>query len=944
MKSTYSLLKIILVFFVSTLTFYDLSAQYYIIGQDPAAIKWKQINSRNFKIIYPDGYRKKAEEYVNLLELSRPAIVFPNNRQYKKTQIVLHNETVVSNAVVSPTPMHADFFEMPDQDTYAQTWAKQLTLHEYRHIAQMQNIDKGFTNTLTILFGEQAIGGVMGVFMPFWFIEGDAVYSETIFSKSGRGRSPDFTMDLKAQVIDKKIYPYDKAQFGSYKNYVPDYYTLGYELVINGYYKYGNRLWHNSLNNIAKKPYTLVPFTKTIKEITGTGKVGYYKNTMESQKKIWLKIDSTKTDTPIITLETTKHYSDYRFVKPLLNGSLIFEKSSIDDINRFIIAHKDGSEKNIHTPGYNFKESLSANDSLICWNEKTYDPRWTNRDYSVIKIYNYRSKKLKQLTHRSRLFSPSLANSGSKLVAVHVSEKNNYSLQILSTSTGSILKEIKTPDNLFFMHPDWSNDDRYIVATVLGENGKSIMIIDPVTGDTELILPFGYTDISRPDMFNNKVVYSGSYDGTSNLYVIDIESKETYKLTDVRFGATDPVFTNDGSTIYFSLYTSNGYRISSISSKTDSKKVELSELKTDYLVDRINPAKNFILDDSIIPEITYSEEKYSRGRNLFNLHSWGLAAVDLNNYEFQPGVSILTQNILSTAYGTIGYYWDPNENAGKTKLHFEYAGWYPVINLEADYGLRRTNYLDSNNIINELKWMETNLKLEFSLPLNLTRGVWYVGITPFTGGTLKFLNETGDYKVEFTEDQVTSLTYGISARTQYKRSRRDIFPKWGLRTNIIFRHTPFSSSESSIFGCDASLYLPGIVKHHGIRIYSGYQNKKTGNYSYSNTISTPRGYSGINLADMVSIKSDYAFPIVYPDLNLPAIAYLKRITAHVFYDYITGENRHGNLQDLSSAGMELYTDWHFLSLIPNIRLGLRSNYRISDESVNFEFLYGFSIN
>ena len=269
-------------------------AQYYVVGQDPSSIKWKQINSPTIKIIFPEGYETKAQEYANLIELSHKSVSLPYIEQNKKFQIVLHNRSVTSNAIVSPTPMHADFFEMPDQNTYAQTWAKQLTLHEYRHVVQMQKLNQGFTKGLTYAFGEQAIGGIMGVFLPFWFIEGDAVFSETIYSSSGRGRSPDFTMDLKAQVLDKRIYPYDKALYGSYKDYVPDHYTLGYELVVNGNINYGEELWNNTLNNVARRPYTFIPFTKSVKDKTGVGKVGYYKKTLESSKKCWANIDSTK--------------------------------------------------------------------------------------------------------------------------------------------------------------------------------------------------------------------------------------------------------------------------------------------------------------------------------------------------------------------------------------------------------------------------------------------------------------------------------------------------------------------------------------------------------------------------------------------------------------------------------------------------------------------------
>ena len=921
----------------------SLIAQYYVIGQDPASISWKQLNSPYFNIIFPSGYEQKAQEYINLLELSRPSISLPYLQQNKKVSIVLHNRTVVSNAMVSPTPMHADFFEMPDQSTYAQTWSRQLILHEYRHVVQMQKLNQGTTKVLYYMFGDQAIAAIMGVFLPMWFIEGDAVFSETILSKSGRGRSPDFTMDLKAQVLNKKKYSYDKALYGSFRNYVPDHYTLGYQLVLSGVTNYGTELWNNTLNKVARRPYMLFPTTNAIKQITGKGKVAYYKNVLETRKIQWAKIDSTKDSTTFIIPKKIKHFTDYRFPNPMEDGSIIVEKSGLDDINRFVMVYADGSEKILYTPGYDFNESLSANDSLLCWNEKTYDPRWTNRTYSVIKIYNYKSKKLKQLTNRSRLFAPSLANKKLQVVAVNVTEDNKYSLQILNIKTGNTLNSFSTPDNLFFMFPRWSDDDKHIISTVLGDKGKSIILINTTTWEYEFLLPFSFVDITRPIKNGNKVFYSGAYLGTNDLYKIDLQTKNTYKLTNVRFGATDVAFFDVDSNVYFSTYTDNGYCISNFNlSSVYHQEVVLKDLKAGFLIDELKPENNFILDNEVVPNKKYPEKKYSRIGHLINLHSWGLAAVDLNNYDFTPGVSILTQNILSTAYGSLGYYYDPNEMTGKTKVSFTYAGWYPKINVTADYGLRRSNYPDNNSILKEIKWMETDLTLGFSLPLNLTHSKWVTGITPYVGGSQKFLNKINDISVDFKENQFTSLTYNFIAYTQLKRSLRDIYPKWGVSINTILKHTPFSISQSMVYGVSSTFYIPGIVKHNGIRIYTAYQYLDIGNYSYSNVISSPRGYSGINLKEMFSIKSEYALPLFYPDIDIPAVAYLKRVTTHIFYDYLTGNNDKNQVEVYNSAGLELYTDWHFFSLLPNITLGIRSTYRFKYSSTNFEFLYGFS--
>ena len=77
-------------------------------------------------------------------------------------------------------------------------------------------------------------------------------------------------------------------------------------------------------------------------------------------------------------------------------------------------------------------------------------------------------------------------------------------------------------------------------------------------------------------------------------------------------------------------------------------------------------------------------------------------------------------------------------------------------------------------------------------------------------------------------------------------------------------------------------------------------------------------------------------------MNIPAVAYLKRVYAQLFYDHLTGKDANNQSQLYNSAGIEIYTDWNFLSLIPNIRLGVRSTYRFTDDQVNYEFLYGFS--
>jgi hypothetical protein len=888
-----------------------------------------------------------AQYYINVMALTSPYVSQPYVKMDRvwRESIILHNRTTTSNAMVGIAPMRADFFEMPSQTSYPQIWQDQLALHEYRHVVQMNTLRQGLTKGIFYVFGEQGLAAVMGLWLPFWFIEGDAVYTETMLSKSGRGRVPDFIYPLKAQVLDKKIYKYDKAVFGSYKNFVPDHYTLGYQLVSKGIQQHGIEMWKFTIDRVARRPYYLVPFTTAIKHQTGKFKVQFYNQTLKSLRNEWWLTDDKKIDsaTQILSHEN-KFFTNYLFPNPLEDGGVIVEKTGLDDINRFVYISPEGKEKRLFTPGYDFRESLSVSGEVICWNEKGYDPRWDMRNYSVIKLYNYKTKELKKITKKSRYFAPALSNNGKKIVAVHVSNESMYALHLLDAETGELIKEIKTADNLFFMTPHWSADDRNIVVMVLGKEGKSLFKINTENWEIDQLLPFSYKEIKWPVMHGDWVVFTGTYEGKDDLYAIQTQTKNTYRIFEARFGATNPAFSKDGKRLYFSYYTADGYKLASLDFEPDNfEKIAFSDLNYQYLADKLVQPEQFNLDETIVPDSTYPTKKYNKAAHLFNLHSWAPLAIDVNNYTVNPGITLLSQNVLSTSVATLSWLYDPNEMTSKIKFGYDYYGLYPIIGFSVDYGGRRANYITDAGEQLEVKWKETNLSLNLSVPLNFTHSKWVQGIRPSAGIDQKFLKMDRASSLKFKEDRITVPIYRFYAYNQYKISPKDIYPHWGQNIDLIFRNTPLSDSISAQAALIGWFYFPGFVRHQAFRIYGGYQSTTTGNYSFSNILSIPRGYNNLSFPEYFTVRTDFAFPIAYPDLNVPGLFYLKRIYGKVFYDFMQGYDQ-GNVHDFSSTGAELYTDWNFLSILINFNLGVRYSYRFQDNSERFEFLFGIGLN
>ena len=210
---------------------FQVKGQFYNSGQDRGSIKWMQIKTDNFRIVYPDYADSIAQHYANTLIWAYENVTTDMHHQPKKIDVLIHTEASNSNGMVVWAPKRMEIFSTFPEDIYPQDWYEQLALHEYRHVIQIDKLNQGLTKILSYVFGQQIIGGILGLYLPLWFLEGDAVWAETEYSLSGRGRLNYFSDELKTQFLQDTIFSFDKATMGSYKDFVPNHYVLGYNFV-----------------------------------------------------------------------------------------------------------------------------------------------------------------------------------------------------------------------------------------------------------------------------------------------------------------------------------------------------------------------------------------------------------------------------------------------------------------------------------------------------------------------------------------------------------------------------------------------------------------------------------------------------------------------------------------------------------------------------------------
>ena len=923
-------------------------AQYFSSGQEPASVKWQQIKTGNFKVIFPAGYDSIANYVGNLMEYARMLDTISLSANPGKIPVILHNQTSISNAYVAWAPKRMNFYSVPPQDTYGQEWFQQLALHEYRHVVQMSKLNKGMTKVLSWFFGQQATAAVFGLYFPFWFVEGDAVAAETALSHTGRGRMPSFSMPLRTQLLEKGNYKYDKAVYGSYKDFVPDHYILGYNLVAQARKDFGREIWNRTVDKVAKNPWMIVPFSSGIKNNSSLSKTGLYRKMISELDSAWKgqagKINAGRVQK--ISPLPGKFYTDYQRPFITANGNIIAEKRTLDDLPRFVEIDRSGNEKIVFTPGFYFSGSMTYAGDKIAWVERSYDIRWHNRNYAVIRVLDMTTGKVKVLKKKTHWFAPSLSHDAENLVAVEVTDENKYNLVIVSVSSGDVLKKIPVPNNYFPVAPAWAGGKREVVVVLVGNKGKAIALFDVDTGKMRYLTDFGFTDISKPVMINGKVLFVGAYSGIDNLYLLDTVTREISKVSSVPFGATDPQFFLGGDSVVFADYTSDGFEIAALEltgkAMVPLKDVENTDIRLDETIARQDGK---VFEQEQIPQIRYETEKYSKIGNLFNIHSWSPLTMTAGNFEIKPGISLLSQNLLSSSFATFGYEWNVNERTGKYFLNYSYQGWFPVLDFQVDYGGRKSATNDSTGQQIDYSWKETNFSTTVRVPMNLTSGKYFRFLQPSVRFSYQQLDMDDDAPVSFRQNNFKTLDYRIYFYNLFKKIPRDMYSRWGQILDLNYHSQPFTSGNSgTMVAAETRLFFPGLFRHHSFSIYAGYQKRSGKNgWYYSTDVNYPRGFSEQYSDELESFSFSYKFPVCYPDVSLFSLAYFKRVKAAFFYDFAFGTTG-VDIKPYQSVGMELFTDLHILRFLLPFDLGYRLSYLPDFGNFKSEFLFSVNMN
>ncbi len=917
--------------------------QFFYSGQDPASHRWQIMKTPHFSLLFPDSALRIAQQLAGALERNYERAAYSLNAAPHRITVVLHPSSVFSNAFVAWAPRRMEFVSTPPQDNYAQDWIDQLALHEYRHLVQLSKLNQGFTKVLSWFFGEQITAGIMGTFVPFWFLEGDATLTETLLSQAGRGRLPAFDADLRAQLLERGPYHYDKAVFGSYKDFVPDHYVLGYHLVVMARRDYGPEIWQRALHKAGHIPIMITPFNRGIRISSGRSKTGLYKKIMHQLDSLWRTKERQYAESPYFTISSPnhRHYTSYRQPVPGKSGETLAFRYGLDETSRVVEIPINGKERVLFHTGFQSLHSLSANDSMVVWAEAGYDPRWENRNYSNLWRYDRQRGQKKQLTHRSRLFAPALNPDGRRIVCVSVDLKNTHALEIRRSDNGELILQQRFPEGVQLMTPTWSARGDSILCILLQHDQKHFFLCDENLQELQRIKPEPLTEFSDPYLKGPVIFFSSGSEGIDNIYRYNLRTRELHQVSSVAYGALEPAICLNEDRLLYADCHARGYAI-----RTGSTNPLGPAIKSSAATTQARLFTSLLSQESPLPLksdtlVSYPVRRYYKFLHLFNPHSWGPISVNADRQSINPGLTLMSQNKLSTLTATLGWEYMLTENQDLWFADVSFSQWYPIFDFRYTFGRRKAAHPDLENTY--YHWQESSLRTSVRLPINLSSGRWSRWLQFRVSSTWYQILPRTNYPEDYFSGHMRTLDYQLYWNQQTLRSRKDIEPRWGQMLTADYRHTPFDGMMlGDMFALRSTLYFPGIGRHHNVYVHLAYQQNTSKPYKYADLIAYPRGVRDAYNDRLACVRINYTAPLLYPDLHLGSVFYLKRIWMNGFFDY--AEGTYGDLrQYYASAGAECFANVHFFRFLAPFELGIRASWVFNTRQFIPEFVYSLDI-
>ena len=630
---------------------------------------WKQIETEHFRVTFPAQLAETANKAANHLEeanttLSKELYWQPKN----KTQILVIDNEDSENGSTTPIGRFGIVLYVTPPDNFFSTayyddWLRLLAFHEYTHLVNMDTTH-GFWQLGRTLFGDTLLPNAA---WPIWMLEGLAVYNETRFTHSGRGRSPYYEMILRAGVESGtlgtgKFITLDRVNGPN--PYFPvgeTPYLFGYELMNQVALKSGeDALGTMSSRSAGRIPYFL---NGNLENITGRSWYSYWDDfLLETRNRVSSDLVKIKSQPLTLMNHLTHEVIEIYGSATSPDGKWIaYTKKTLNEVQSLYLQNRrTGEIKNLGEKTLGVEMTFTPDSRHLIFTSLRRESEYYL--FSKLGVYDLKTDSTHWIDHPVRVRDPSLSRDGKYLV-VTSTEPTRTGLAILPViyendeiTFGPLQTVFTAAPYARASTPQFSNDGKTVYFS-LHENGKvseEIVALDRATGKTHTLVDNGHFNRYPAINSKGKVYYVSDLTGVDNLFRYR-EGKAPEMVTNVTTGITFPKF-GPKDELYASVLSYTGWDLAHVElletpipaqavtvALGRSPVIDENSAPKDAL--KKYPVEDYSIFPSIWPRSWVPFGYYSPGNFSFGEAIIGFDAVDRHRYLLTLGYDSLSQNV-----------------------------------------------------------------------------------------------------------------------------------------------------------------------------------------------------------------------------------------------------------------------------------------------------------
>ena len=530
-------------------------------------LKWHTIETNHFLFHYHDGLEERARELIAKSDAIRKEVsAYFDWTPKDKTHVIFNDHLDISNASATPFPNNTiELYMSPPAEIASLEdygdWMELVFKHEYVHIVHLDKAHdfpyhaRKFLGRLWLFFPN--------TFSPRWITEGLATFLETDHENGfGRGQSNYFRGLMRNELIN------GFKPLNVVNQNILDW-PSGTAAYLYGVYffnflrdEYGDEIIKDYVDRYSHFPLPF--FINTISKHT-TGK---------SMHTLWIEFEfylykefsdeisnSQFMEPKNHAITDTGYFSG--FSKTLENGNILLIKSDFEQL-------KTLEEYNPKTQENRVITTLLGQDSIFGQTFDYHTDRGvlipiidfiknTHLNFDLFRIDITTGDK-HQLTKGQRYIRAIWSPDGNNIIAIK-NQRGKHSMELLDES-GSLIKTLWAAEkNYIFSSLDWAPNGKQIIASVRKNNETLNLALFDLDSEQ-------WTAVTRNDWFEahpsfsqdgTKLFYSADYDGIYNIYELNLNNRDLYKLTNTPTVALYPNIDEKNSALYFVELGKNGF-------------------------------------------------------------------------------------------------------------------------------------------------------------------------------------------------------------------------------------------------------------------------------------------------------------------------------------------------------------------------------------------------